>query len=523
MACLQDQSTPETDAERSASPMTSKNNHHESDKPNASAEDILALQDLDPGMDKKMHLVNNRLRVRHAPSTPKLKSPILTARSFSVDALQLSLQGIISVQAVLEFQPSYPKGLTIALYTGMLVGALFWGLFADIIGRKTAFNTSLLICSVFTVAAGAAPTWASLGFFIAAAAFGAGGNLILDTAVFLEHLPSSKQWTVSWLSAWWGVGCTIAGLVAWGYMPAFSCAAASDCARGDNRGWRYLMYTMGGLILLLSALRVTVIRLRETPKFLLGQGKDAEVVRVLGELAARYGRPCSLGVEQLEACGAVGFAHARSRFSAGEFAIHARALFATGKMAQTTVLLWLSWAIIGLAYPLFNVFLPYYLASRGVQFGVAGTYQTWRNYALVQVCGIPGPVLGGHMANCRVLGRRYTMVVGAVATMAFFFAYSQVASQEASVAYSCVISFTLEIYYGVLYGYTAETLPSAHRATGNGIAVAFCRLTGAMSAVVATYANPATVAPVFICAALYGGLAVCAFLLPFEPYGKRAS
>ncbi|KFG84627.1 putative MFS transporter [Metarhizium anisopliae] len=549
MACLQDQSTPETDAERSASPMTSKNNHHESDKPNASAEDILALQDLDPGMDKKMHLVNNvsvppnkshslkvvtvcsrirpqqdprrdrmdklpletllpqRLRVRHAPSTPKLKSPILTARSFSVDALQLSLQGIISVQAVLEFQPSYPKGLTIALYTGMLVGALFWGLFADIIGRKTAFNTSLLICSVFTVAAGAAPTWASLGFFIAAAAFGAGGNLILDTAVFLEHLPSSKQWTVSWLSAWWGVGCTIAGLVAWGYMPAFSCAAASDCARGDNRGWRYLMYTMGGLILLLSALRVTVIRLRETPKFLLGQGKDAEVVRVLGELAARYGRPCSLGVEQLEACGAVGFAHARSRFSAGE----------------TTVLLWLSWAIIGLAYPLFNVFLPYYLASRGVQFGVAGTYQTWRNYALVQVCGIPGPVLGGHMANCRVLGRRYTMVVGAVATMAFFFAYSQVASQEASVAYSCVISFTLEIYYGVLYGYTAETLPSAHRATGNGIAVAFCRLTGAMSAVVATYANPATVAPVFICAALYGGLAVCAFLLPFEPYGKRAS
>lgn len=169
-------------------------------------------------------LLPQRLRVRHAPSTPKLKSPILTARSFSVDALQLSLQGIISVQAVLEFQPSYPKGLTIALYTGMLVGALFWGLFADIIGRKTAFNTSLLICSVFTVAAGAAPTWASLGFFIAAAAFGAGGNLILDTAVFLEHLPSSKQWTVSWLSAWWGVGCTIAGLVAWGYMRERSAA-----------------------------------------------------------------------------------------------------------------------------------------------------------------------------------------------------------------------------------------------------------------------------------------------------------
>lgn len=67
MACLQDQSTPETDAERSTSPMTSKNKHHESDKPDASAEDILALQDLDPGMDKKMHLVNN---VSAPPNNP---------------------------------------------------------------------------------------------------------------------------------------------------------------------------------------------------------------------------------------------------------------------------------------------------------------------------------------------------------------------------------------------------------------------------------------------------------------------
>lgn len=125
------------------------------------------------------------------------------------------------MQAVLEFQPSYTKGLTIALYIGMLVGALFWGFFADIIGRKTAFNISLFICSIFTIVAGASPNWASLGFFITAAAFGAGGNLILDTSVFLEFLPSNKQWVLSTLAAWFGVGCTIAGLVAWGFMRTF--------------------------------------------------------------------------------------------------------------------------------------------------------------------------------------------------------------------------------------------------------------------------------------------------------------
>lgn len=283
------------------------------------------------------------------------------------------------------------------------------------------------------------------------------------------------------------------------------------------------MYTMGAMIFAMSIARVTVIRLRETPKFLLGQGKDTEVVQNLREIAERYGRPCSITVDQLEGCGAVSSAHSRDRFSFNEFFLHFRNLFITKNVALTTVLLWLSWTIIGLAYPLFNVFLPYYLASRGVQFGVTSTYQTWRNYALVQVCGIFGPIVGGYLANVKVLGRRYAMIIGALVTMAFFFAYSQVTSQDASIAYSCVISFTLEIYYGVLYGYTAETLPSAHRATGNGIAVAFCRFAGAMSAVVATYADPSTTAPVFVCAALYGALAVCTFLLPFEPYGKRAS
>ena len=51
--------------------------------------------------------------------------------------------------------------------------------------------------------------------------------------------------------------------------------------------------------------------------------------------------------------------------------------------------------------------------------------------------------------------------------------------------------------------YTPETLPAAHRATGNGIAVACNRVMGLVSAFVAAYANTATSAPIFLCAALY--------------------
>jgi MFS family permease len=95
--------------------------------------------------------------------------------------------------------------MTIAVYVGMLVGALFWGLSADIIGRKFAFNVSLMICSIFAIVAGSSPNWIVLGLFVALSAFGGGGNLVLDTAVFLEYLPSKDQWLLTLMAAWWGM------------------------------------------------------------------------------------------------------------------------------------------------------------------------------------------------------------------------------------------------------------------------------------------------------------------------------
>lgn len=86
----------------------------------------------------------------------------------------------------------------------MLIGALFWGLSADIIGRKYAFNYSLMITSVFAIVAGASPNWPVLGLFVCLSAFGSGGNLVLDTAVFLEYLPSTSQWLITVMAAWWG-------------------------------------------------------------------------------------------------------------------------------------------------------------------------------------------------------------------------------------------------------------------------------------------------------------------------------
>ncbi|CAI6336927.1 unnamed protein product [Periconia digitata] len=493
--------------------------------------DILQLESLDRNLNAKMHLVNNAID-EIGFTRYQWKLFVLNGFGYAVDSLILLIQSIIAGQAALEFNPSYKNGLTIAAYVGMLTGAFFWGMSADVIGRKFAFNVSLLLCSIFAIVAGSSPNWIVLGLFVCLSSFGGGGNLVLDTAVFLEYLPSKKQWMLTLMAAWWGIGQLIAGFLAWGFLPNYSCddpsvvEGAAPCTYENNKGWRYVWFAAGALVFVMSILRITVIRLKETPKFLVGEGKDAECVETLQAIATKYNRPCSLTLEKLQACGTIermAQREGKAKWSPSHITVHLKGLFATRRIAISTSLIWLSWTLIGLAYPLYNVFLPSYLGSRGAEFGESSQYIKWRNYTLVNFSGIWGPVLAGWMCQLPFLGRKYTMVVGALVTCIFFFAYTQVRTQTQNVAFTCVVNFCLNIYYGTLYAYTPEVLPSAHRGTGNGLAVSANRVMGILSAVIATVADTSTPVPIYICAALYVVMAGVAAIFPFEPYGKRSS
>jgi MFS family permease len=487
-------------------------------------EDVLAMNDLDPALDLKMHLVNNAID-EIGWTNYHLKLFFLNGFGYAVDSMITLLQSVTSAQAFREFgQKGYENGLNLSSYVGLLVGAIFWGFGADIIGRKWAFNISLFICAASCIIAGAMPSWASLGFWIALVGFGAGGNLVMDTTVFLEYLPGDKQWLLTLLAAWWGVGQAVTGFIAWGFLvpEKWNCQDVETCTKDNNWGWRYVLFTGGAIVLTMSILRITVVRLKETPKYLLALGDDAQVVETLQSLAKQYNRPCSLTLERLEACGTVQSAHSSSRFSLHETMIHFRGLFCTKKIALSTALVWFSWTLIGLAYPLFYVFLPNYMAEHGAVFERT-KFETWRNYSLTNISGIPGPIIAAFMCNTKLLGRRYTMAIGALISMAFLFAYTAVKTNAVDIAMSCLTACAINIYYSTLYAYTPEVLPSAHRGTGNGMAVACNRVMGIISNVVATAGNTATSAPLYVCAALFIGSAIVSVLFPFEPYGRRSS
>ncbi|KAM6507144.1 Sugar (and other) transporter [Fusarium falciforme] len=324
-------------------------------------------------------------------------------------------QGATRAQAFRELATasSYVNAGVVAQNVGLLVGALFWGFGADILGRRLAFNLTLWITSVAVVVAGAASNFPFLGAFLALSTFGSGGNLILDPTVLLEFLPGDKQWVVTALAGWWGFGRSITGFVAWGFMTQsrWNCSGSNDCGWSNNAGWRYTMFNCGALVFVLSILRVTVVRLVETPKYLLPAGRDADVVKYYQDQARKYNRHCSLTLEKLESCGQVRLTQSEGKtFILSDIRGHVEGIFVSRKITLSTILIWLSWAITGLAYALFYVFVPAYLSTR-VPGKPVSQFETYRNLTLTRISGIPGSLVAGYLISTR-LGRKYTMYIG---------------------------------------------------------------------------------------------------------------
>ena len=286
-------------------------------------------------------------------------------------------------------------------------------------------------------------------------------------------------------------------------------------------GWRYLHFTCGALVIVLGVLRLLFVRMVQTPKWLISQNRDEEVYRILLDLSQKYNRPMSLTLEKLQSQGRIVNSE-KSAWSTVRLYSHFSGLFSTRRLGYSFLMVCLNWLLIGTVTPLYGLFLPFYLKTQGAKTGDDSNYTTWRNYAVNQVCGIFGPIIAAFLVEARWLGRRGTLATGATITTALQFGYTQVKTPAQNLGLSAAISAASNIYYGTLYAYTPEIQPTAHRATGYAICVILNRVGGIVGVLVGSYANVNTVAPLFVCAGLYGGLIITSILLPFESRGRRA-
>ena len=257
-----------------------------------------------------------------------------------------------------EFQPGQAPLLSLAQNIGLLVGAMFWGFGCDVFGRKWAFNLTIGITAVFGLIAAGSPDFAAICTFAALWSIGVGGNLPVDSAIFLEFLPGSHQYLLTVLSIFWAVAQVLATLIAWGLLGNFTCQQTqAECTRAENMGWRYFLITLGGLWMVLFVVRF-VFPLYESPKYLMSRGRDDQAVAVVHEVARRNGRPSNLTVADLQRFDAVGGEAQRTDAGAALQRrlqklnlSHVRALFGSVRLAYSTSLIMAVWAFIGLGFP----------------------------------------------------------------------------------------------------------------------------------------------------------------------------
>jgi Sugar phosphate permease len=247
--------------------------------------------------------------------------------------------------------------LTLGQSIGLLLGALFWGFGSDAFGRRWAFSLTLGATGVFGLVAAGSSSFAAASVLVAAWSFGVGGNLPVDSAIFLEFLPASHQYLLTVLSAAWAIAQVVATLLAWpllGRMTRQEEDPNTRCEKKDNMGWRWFLLVMGGMTMLMFLARFVLFTMHESPKYLMGKGKDEDAVKVVHEVARRNGKTSTLTVEELRACEPEGYVIHRGVSSALRRRLEVlkaervRALFRTRQLALSTGLMMTIWAFIGL-------------------------------------------------------------------------------------------------------------------------------------------------------------------------------
>ncbi|KAJ5112254.1 hypothetical protein N7532_000299 [Penicillium argentinense] len=414
---------------------------------------------------------------------------------------------------------------TCALFVGLIVGASFWGIASDAIGRRPAFNCTLFICGTFGLAAGGGSSWVGVCALYACLGLGVGGNLPVDAAVFLECLPPDSANILSGLATWWSIGTLIASMLAWAFIPNFSCETYATCDKSNNWGWRYLVLSLGAITFCMFLSRFLFFTLYESPKFLVSRGRQDEAVAAVQGIAHKNKTTTWLTEEILNEIGGVAEKHEKESLSTVEiikrslerFSVQqVKPLFRTKKLAITTILIWFCWTCIGMGYTLFNAFLPQYLSSNATS-----TYETYRNYAITAVCGIPGPLLSWVMVDIPYIGRKGTMAFSTVVTGVLLFCFTATKDPNVQLVCSSLESFFQMMMYGVLYAYTPEVFPAPNRGTGSGIASCLNRIAGLMAPIIGIYASTDPQAPIYAAGALILASFLAMIFLPIETAGKQ--
>ncbi|KAF2083523.1 MFS general substrate transporter [Saccharata proteae CBS 121410] len=440
---------------------------------------------------------------------------------YMLDLLWAQAFGLVLSPVEQEFGFGNDKSgnISTSFSAGLTAGAFVWGFVADIVGRQWAFNLTVLFASIFGICLGAPNSYSPFLVLTAFTGFGIGGNIPIDTTIVLEFIPHNKRFLLALLSIFQPIGVVICSAIAYGFIPPYSCSpnfseanplpschnvgAGEDCCRKeDNMGWRYLMFTLGGITIFTFVMRTLIFSMKESPKYLVYRGQDEKAVRVLEHISKVNKRECGVTLAMFQELetehervasgssakpvlgGGAGQADLTLKQKLSLEMDRYKLLFNGWQVTRVTILVWLTYIMDYWGFTVAGSYLPRIIALKNGALNLSLKF-TYRSYIYIYLPGIVGVVLGSVMYNVPHVGRKYTMMVSAGLMGASIFIFSAVNSEASNIGLNVMEYFFQSMFNAVLYGWTPEAFPAPIRGTASGVSSFWGRLFGIVSPLIA--------------------------------------
>lgn len=303
---------------------------------------------------------------------------------------------------------------------GMAVGAVFFGMLADKIGRKTIFMATLILFSVASGLSAFANTlmiFLILRFFIG---MGLGGELPVASTLVSESVPAKERGrVVVLLESFWAGGWLIAAIISYFVIPA-------DIWPFGLEGWRVAL-----LLTALPAFYAVYIRIKlpDSPQF------------------------------------AVKVASKKSSFFQNIKEVW------TKEYAKSTIMLWVLWFAVVFSYYGMFLWLPSVMVGKG--FDMISSFK----YVLIMTLAqLPGYFTAAWFIE--KMGRKFVLATYLIGTAASAFVFGNAETTTVLLISGMLLSFFNLGAWGALYAYTPEQYPAVIRGTGAGFAAGVGRIGG---------------------------------------------
>ena len=138
------------------------------------------------------------------------------------------------------------------------------------------------------------------------------------------------------------------------------------------------------------------------------------------------------------------------------------------------------------AFTIAGSFLPTILLEKNsaIKISVAETY---RNFIIIYICGVPGVLLGALMYVVPRVGRKWAMVFSSALMGVSLFLFATVNTEASNVGLNAMEYFFQSMFNAVLYGWTPEAFPAPIRGTACGLASFWGRLFSIVSPLIAAH------------------------------------